>query len=62
MDKASLVRSIASYDKLRLALGVFAAISAMFVIAIQIWLLKLNADLNVIKDAERTRAGGSSRR
>jgi hypothetical protein len=52
VDKSSLVRAIASYDRARLAFGVLAAVSTVFVIAIQIWLLKLNADLSVIKDRE----------
>jgi ABC-type multidrug transport system fused ATPase/permease subunit len=52
VDKATLVRAIASYDKWRLTFGVVAAMSAVFVIAIQIRLLKLNADLSAIKDTE----------
>ena len=52
MDKASLVGSIAWWDRARIVFGVIAALGTVSVIAIQIWLMKLNGSMSVIKDAE----------
>ncbi|HEV3193980.1 MAG TPA: hypothetical protein VGY54_25920, partial [Polyangiaceae bacterium] len=52
VDKTALIGQIAFFDVARLVFGVVAAFGTASVIAIQIWLAKLNAGLNVIKDAE----------